>query len=116
MHVHDFPRASVQYASSATETIMKRTSPILLLLTAAIICAAPAMAKTSIAKGHQIYEKAAEEQEPAPKSVRADRNKTKSGEETITVRLRVKNADDSSAILICKVDRETGTPSLAPGT
>jgi hypothetical protein len=98
------------------ETAMTRTSLIAFLLVGAAASAAPAIAKTSITKGHQICEEAAERQAPAPKSVRADRNKTTSGQETITVLLKVRNADDSSATLICKVDRGTGTPTLAPAS
>lgn len=91
---------------------MKKASLIAMLTVGVALAAAPATAKTSITKSHKICEDAAEKQEPAPKSVRVDRNKTTAGEETITVRLKVKNADDSSAALVCKVDRETGAPTL----
>jgi hypothetical protein len=95
---------------------MKKASLIPMLVAAAVISAAPAIAKTSITKGHKVCEDAAEKQEPAPKSVRADRDKTTSSDAVITVLLKVKNADDSSATLTCKVDRETGAATLAPAT
>jgi hypothetical protein len=98
------------------EKILKKSSLISFLILAAFLSAGQAVAKTSITKGHKLCEEAAEKQDPAPKSARADRDKTTVGEETITVRLKVKNADDSSATLICKVDRETGTPTLAPAS
>lgn len=95
---------------------MTRTSLIALLLAGAAVSAAPAIAKTSISKGHKICEEAAEKQDPAPKSVRADKDKKTSGDETITVRLKVKNSDDSLGTLVCKVDRETGAPTLTPAS
>lgn len=95
---------------------MKKASLILVLLASSLVSAAPAIAKTSITKGHKVCEEAAENQAPAPKSVRADRDKTKSSDTVITVHLKVKNADDSSAALTCTVDRETGTPTLTPAS
>jgi hypothetical protein len=81
-----------------------------LLLSAAF--AAPAIAKTSITKSHAVCEAAAKAQDPAPKSVRADKDQTRVSNDTVTVTLRVKNADDTSAKLLCTVDRENSAPIL----
>ena len=80
-----------------------------LLLSGAFV--APAIAKTSITKSHAVCEAAAKAQAPAPKSVRTDKDETRANNDTITVTLRVKNADDTSAKLLCTVDRETSAPS-----
>ena len=93
---------------------MNKSSLIAMLMAVAALASAPALAKTSITKGHKICEDAAEKQEPAPKSARADGDKTTFGKETITVHLKVKNADDSFTKLVCTVDRETGAPTLVP--
>jgi hypothetical protein len=98
------------------EKTMKRSSLIVFLLAAAAVSAAPANAKTSITKGHKICEEAAEKQEPAPKFARADRDETTVNNETITVRLKVKNADDSLIKVVCRIDRETGAPTLTPAS
>jgi siroheme synthase len=93
---------------------MNKSSLIAALLVATAFAAAPAIAKTSVVKGLQICVAAVKQQDPAPKSARVDRDATRSNDETLTVRLKVKNADDTSAMLVCTVDRATGSPSLAP--
>ncbi len=88
---------------------MKKSSLIALLVAGAAIAAAPAIAKTSLTKGKQLCEAAAKASTPAPKSVRTDADATKVSDTTLTYTLNVRNADDSSGKLTCKVDRETDT-------
>ena len=111
MHVHDFfPRP--QNSSGPMEKLMRKTSLIAALVLGAAFAASPALAKTSVVKSGQLCEDAAKSQTPAPKSVRTDKDETRSNDDTVTLTLRVKNADDSSAKLICVVDRNTSTPTL----
>lgn len=91
---------------------MKKSSLVALLIAGAAIAAAPAIAKTSLTKGKQLCEAAAKAATPAPKSVRTDNDATKVSDSTLTYTLNVKNADDSSAKVTCKVDRETDAASL----
>jgi archaellum component FlaG (FlaF/FlaG flagellin family) len=87
---------------------MKIASLIAALTLATSLAGAPAFAKTTLSKGQKLCEAAAKAAQPAPKSVRADSDQTRANDATITVTLRVKNADDTSSKLTCKVDRETG--------
>lgn len=91
---------------------MKKTSLIALLVAGVAVAAAPAVAKTSLSKGKQLCESAAKAATPAPKSVRTENDSTRVSDTTLTYKLRVKNADDSSTLVTCKVDRETDTASL----
>ncbi len=91
---------------------MKKSSLIALLVAGAAIAAAPAIAKTSLTKGKQLCETAAKAATPAPKSVRTDADATKVSDTTLTYTLNVRNADDSSGKLTCKVDRETSTATI----
>lgn len=92
---------------------MKKSSLILVLAAAAMgLTAAPALAKTSLAKGKQLCEAAAKAQTPPPKSVRTENDATRVSDATLTFTLRVKAADDSQGVLTCKIDRETDTPTL----
>lgn len=94
---------------------MKKSSLIAILAVAATaVTAGPALAKTSLSKGKQICEAAAKAQTPPPKSVRTDSDATRVSDSTLTFVLRVKAADDSQAVLICTVDRETDASTLAP--
>lgn len=95
---------------------MKTASLIAALAAGVMLSAAPALAKTSVSKSTKICEDAAKAASPAPKSVRADDGKVRSSEDSVTVPLKVKNADDTSAQLICTVDRETAKATLAPGS
>lgn len=79
-----------------------------------MFAAAPAVAKTTLNKSHQLCEAAAKAQEPAPKTVRADKDQTRFTDAVVTVTLKVKNADDSSTVVKCTVDRETSAPTLTP--
>lgn len=91
---------------------MKKTSLIALLVAGVAIAAAPAVAKTSLSKGKSLCEAAAKAATPAPKSVRTDNDSTKVNDTTLTYKLRVKNADDTTATVTCKVDRESDKASL----
>lgn len=93
---------------------MKTSSLIAGLVLGSAFLAAPAVAKTSIAKGKQVCEAAIKAQTPAPKTVRTDKSATRVSDATLVYTIRVKNADDSSARLSCTIDRETGAPVLAP--
>jgi hypothetical protein len=96
------------------ETDMKTISVIAALAAGVMLSAAPALAKTSVSKSTKICEDTAKAASPAPKSVRADDGKIRSSDDTVTVPLKVKNADDSSAQVVCTVDRETAKATLAP--
>lgn len=95
---------------------MKKTSLIASLLIAAAFAATPAVAKTSNTKGEKICEAAAKNQDPAPKAARGDIDKIRSSDQKLVVRVKVKNADDSSTSLVCTVDRDTGEPTLTPAS
>lgn len=66
-----------------------------------------------MAKGKNICESAGRAQTPAPKSVRVD-DKIKSNDTTLTYMLKVRNADDTTAVVTCRADRATDTPILTP--
>ena len=95
---------------------MKSVSVIAALAAGVMLCAAPAVAKTSVTKSTKICEETAKAATPAPKSVRADAGELRSNDATVTVPLKVKNADDTSAVLVCTVDRETAKATLAPSS
>lgn len=95
---------------------MKTVSVIAALVAGVMLSAAPAMAKASVSKSTKLCEEAAKAADPAPKSVRADADKLRSNDNTVTVTLKVKNADDSSARLVCTVDRETAKATLTPSS
>jgi hypothetical protein len=114
LHVHD--SFISRYKSGFWSLHMKSSSLIAILLVGAAVSAAPALAKTSLSKGKQVCEAAANAQTPAPKSVRTDSDSTKANDTTITYKLKLKNADDSSAIVVCKVDRDTDQATLSPAS
>jgi hypothetical protein len=95
---------------------MRMSSLISALFAAAAFAAAPAVAKTSIGKSKKICEAAAQNAEPAPKFVIVDTDQMTSSDKLFTVKLKVKNADDSMSIVTCKVDRSTGEPTLQPAS
>ncbi len=90
---------------------MKLSSLIVLLAVSAAL-ASPALAKTTLSKGEKLCETAAKAQTPAPKTVRTDADQTKVSDAVLTYKLKIGNADDTNATLICKVDRATDTPTL----
>jgi hypothetical protein len=95
---------------------MRTSSLVVGLILGTAFIAAPAVAKTSITKGKQICESAVKDQDPAPKSVRTDNDDTRVSDGSIVYTLRVKNADDSSSKLTCRVDREAATHTIAPAS
>ena len=95
---------------------MKISSLIVLLAAGAALSAGPALAKTSIAKGQLVCEAAAQAQTPAPKSVQTDRDETRVHDDVLTFILKVRNADNSSVLLACSVDRATNQATLKPAS
>jgi hypothetical protein len=96
------------------ENNMKRASSLAILLAAMTLVAAPAMAKPTLQAGKNACTAAAKKQAPAPKSVRIDDNGTRITTDAFIYRLKVKNADDSSATTICTFNVDTSAASLAP--
>jgi len=90
---------------------MTRVSSLLLLSAASLVLAAPAFAKISVQSGENLCKAEIAKQDPAPKSVRADKDSTKATGASFVFMFKVKNADDSSAKLLCTVDRSTETVS-----
>lgn len=96
---------------------MTRVSSLILLSAAAIVLAAPALAKVSVQSGENLCKAEIAKQDPAPKSVKADKDSTKATGGAFVYLFKVKNADDSSAKLLCTVDRTTETvSSVKPAT
>jgi hypothetical protein len=123
VYVHDLIAAALLIAESGGlpqrpegETNMKSVSMIAALVAGVMLSAAPALAKTSISKSTRICEDTAKAAQPAPKSVRSEDSKVTSNDATVTIPLKVRNADDTSAQLICTVDRETAKATLAPAS
>ena len=123
MYVHDLLPVALLFAESGGlpqrpegETNMRLASMIAALVAGVMLSAAPALAKTSVSKSTRICEDAAKAATPAPKSVRSEDSKVTSNDATVTIPLKVKNADDTSAQLICTVDRETAKATLAPAS
>jgi len=90
---------------------MTRVSSLLLFSAASLVFAAPALAKISVQSGENLCKAEIAKQDPAPKSVKADKDSTKATGAAFVFMFKVKNADDSSAKLLCTVDRSTETVS-----
>jgi hypothetical protein len=90
---------------------MTRVSSLIFLSVASIALAAPAVAKISVQSGENLCKSEIAKQDPAPKSVKADKDSTKATGAAFVYLFKVKNADDSSARLLCTVDRGTETVS-----
>jgi hypothetical protein len=92
---------------------MTRLSSLAILASLSIAIAAPAFAgPLSIQKGESVCKAAASQQQPTPKSVRVDKDETRVNSEVLKFTLRVKAADDTSAKLICAVDRTSKAATL----
>lgn len=89
-----------------------KTTAALVLAAFAIAAAPPALAKTSLSKAQKICEDTLKSADPAPASVRTERDSTLVSDAAVTFTIRVKNADDSSSKITCTVDRETDAPSI----
>lgn len=93
---------------------MTRLSSLILLSAGAILLSSPAFAgKASVNTGEKLCKAEIAKQEPAPKSVRVDKDITKADNAAFVFTLRTKNADDSAGKVLCTVDRETSAVSLA---
>jgi hypothetical protein len=93
---------------------MTRLSSLILLSAGAILLSSPAFAgKASVNSGEKLCKAELSKQTPAPKSVRVDKDITRADNVSFVFTLRVKNADDSNAKVLCTVDRETSAVSLA---
>jgi hypothetical protein len=90
---------------------MTRVSSLILLSAASILLAAPALAKISVQSGENLCRAEIAKQDPALKSVKADKDSTKATGAAFVFLFKVKNADDTSAKLLCTVDRGTETVS-----
>jgi hypothetical protein len=93
---------------------MTKLTFVAFLSLGSLIAAAPALAKTSTSRAHQICETAAQVLRPAPKSARADKAETQTTSDTIVVRLNVRTADGGLADVLCTVDRATSMATLKP--
>jgi hypothetical protein len=96
---------------------MTRLSSLIILSAAAIALASPALAKISVQGAENLCKTAIGKQEPAPKSVKVDKDSTKATGEKFVYLFKLKNADDSAVKVLCTVDRGTETvASIAPAT
>jgi hypothetical protein len=86
---------------------MTRLSSLIILSAAAIALAAPALAKISVQGAETLCKNHLSAQEPAPKSVKVDKESTRANGDTFSYMFKVKNADDSTVKLVCTVDRGT---------
>jgi hypothetical protein len=103
-------RARPRSLTANTEIKMTRVSSLILLSAASILLAAPALAKISVQSGENLC-KSEISKDTALKSVKADKDSTKATGAAFVYLFKVKNADDSSARLLCTVDRSTETVS-----
>jgi hypothetical protein len=93
---------------------MTRLSSLILLSAGALALSSPAFAgKASVNTGEKLCKSELAKQDPAPKSVRVDKDNTKADNAFFVFSLRVKQADDSSTKVLCTVDRETSAVTLA---
>lgn len=94
---------------------MTRLSSLILLSATAIALASPALAKVSVQGAEKMCKEAISKQEPAPKSVKVDKESTRATGASFTYLFKVKNADDSNVKLSCTVDRTSETVAgIAP--
>jgi hypothetical protein len=93
---------------------MKRVSSLAVIFAAVTLVAAPAIAKPTLQAGKNACTAEVKKQAPAPKSVRIDDNGTRVTTDSFIYKLKVKNADDSSADKICTFNVDTSAASLAP--
>ena len=94
---------------------MTRVSSLILMAAAAMAFASPALAKADLNKGVSLCKAELSKQTPTLKSMRTDKEHVRSFGSTFVYTFQVKNADDSSATLLCTVDRDASTvTSIAP--
>jgi len=92
---------------------MTRLSSLIILSATAIALSSPALAKTSIQKGENLCKAEIAKLEPAPKSVRVDKEGAKASNATFVFDVKARNASNDSIKLSCTVDRDTDTASVA---
>ena len=90
---------------------MTRLSSLIILSAAAVALASPALAKISVQGAETLCKTHLSKQEPAPKSIKVDKEATRANGDTFSYLFKIKNADDSSAKLECTFDRATETVS-----
>ena len=94
---------------------MTRISSPILLSATTLAFASPALAKADLNQGVQLCKAELGKQNPAPKSMRTDKEHARAFGDTFVFAFQVKNADDSNATLLCTVDREAlKVASIAP--
>lgn len=92
---------------------MTRLSSPAILAALALAFAAPAFAApTSVPTAEKLCKAAAAAQQPAPKSVRIDKDNTRADTRSFLMQLRVRTADGAAGVLQCEVDRVAGTASI----
>jgi carbon monoxide dehydrogenase subunit G len=92
---------------------MTRVSSLILFSALTIALASPALAKTTIQKGENLCKAEIAKLQPAPKSVRVDKEGAKASNATFVFDVKVKHSDDTAAKLLCTVDRESQAVSIA---
>ena len=92
---------------------MTRVSSLILLTAAALALASPAFAKVTLQKGHNVCKEELAKAQPAYKSARIDKEGAKVNGDNFVFDVRVRNADDSAAKLLCTVDRESLAVTIA---
>jgi hypothetical protein len=92
---------------------MTRLSSLIILSATAIALSSPALAKTSIQKGENLCKSEVAKLEPAPKSVRVDKEGARASNDTFVFDVKARNAENASIKMTCTVDRENDTASVA---
>lgn len=86
---------------------MTRLSSLILLSAAAVALASPALAKISVQGAESLCKTHLSKQEPAPKSVKVDKESTRASGDVFSYLFKIKNADDTTVKMVCTVDRGT---------
>ena len=86
---------------------MSRLSSLIILSAAAVALASPALAKISVQGAESLCKTHISSQDPAPKSVKVDKESTRANGDAFSYLFKVKKADDSTVKLVCTVDRGT---------
>ena len=95
---------------------MTRLSSLIILSAAAIALASPALAKISVTGAEKMCKEHLSKQEPAPSSVKSDKEATRATGATFTYLFKVKVGETTTKVL-CTVDRESEqVTSVKPAT
>ncbi len=87
---------------------MTRLSSLIILSAAAIALASPALAKISVTGAEKLCKEHLSSQEPAPSSVKADKEATRATGSSFTYLFKVKVGETTTKML-CTVDRDSET-------